>query len=88
MHCEMLCADSPTPSPLSCIESSTCASLASSFEKTGTACGIGTADGGSVRAIGSSNFHRGLQLRSTSATRDKRASSTPSRSMGRHGFTR
>jgi hypothetical protein len=46
MDCETICGKSPTPSQISCLESSTCESLAAAFEKTGTACGVGVTDGG------------------------------------------
>jgi hypothetical protein len=39
--CEALCGRSPTPSQLSCIQSSDCASLENAFDTTGTLCGIG-----------------------------------------------
>jgi hypothetical protein len=46
MDCDTVCGESPTPSQIACLESSSCASLAASFEKTGTACGVGVTDGG------------------------------------------
>jgi hypothetical protein len=46
MDCETVCGKSPTPSQIECLETSTCESLAASFEKTGTACGVGVTDGG------------------------------------------
>jgi hypothetical protein len=46
MDCETICGKSPTPSQISCLESSTCESLAAAFENTGTACGVGVTDGG------------------------------------------
>jgi hypothetical protein len=46
MDCESICGKSPTAGQIDCLESSSCESLAASFEKTGTACGVGATDGG------------------------------------------
>jgi hypothetical protein len=44
--CAAMCAASPTPAQLTCIQSSSCKSLAAAFEDAGTVCGIGQQDGG------------------------------------------
>jgi hypothetical protein len=44
--CAAMCAASPTPAQLTCIQSSSCNSLAAAFEDAGTVCGIGHDEGG------------------------------------------
>jgi hypothetical protein len=39
--CAAICMHTPTPTQLSCLESSSCSTLASAFESNGTVCGIG-----------------------------------------------
>jgi hypothetical protein len=45
--CEALCAQSPTPGQISCIDTSDCDALKNAFDQTGTVCGIG-ANGSTV----------------------------------------
>lgn len=46
MDCTAMCAASPSPAQLACIQSGSCANLAATFEDAGTVCGIGQQDGG------------------------------------------